>query len=274
MKVSIITPSYNQVDFIERTIQSVLTQDVDMEYIVIDGDSDDGTLKILEKYNGRLIWTSAKDKGQSDAVNKGLEMSSGEIIGWLNSDDIYLPGALKKAVKYFEENPECKWLYGRCKIIDQNDNEIRNFVTRYKNFISGKFCYSRLLIENFISQPAVFFRREIFQELGFASLDHHYAMDYELWLRLGKKYSPGVVPDYLACFRRHLYSKSESGYVKQFSEEYQIAKENTRNPFLLLLHKLNVFKIVAIYWLLGMKSEKRKNDIRSAKGRTSYPNSD
>ncbi|MCK5839629.1 MAG: glycosyltransferase, partial [Bacteroidales bacterium] len=262
MKVSIITPSYNQVDFIERTIQSVLTQDVDLEYIVIDGDSDDGTLKILEKYNGRLIWTSAKDKGQSDAVNKGLEMSSGEIIGWLNSDDIYLPGALKKAVKYFEENPECKWLYGRCKIIDQNDNEIRNFVTRYKNFISGKFCYSRLLIENFISQPAVFFRREIFQELVFASLDHHYAMDYELWLRLGKKYSPGVVPDYLACFRRHLYSKSESGYVKQFSEEYQIAKENTRNPFLLLLHKLNVFKIVAVYWLLGMKSEKRKNDIR------------
>ena len=83
-------------------------------------------------------------------------------------------------------------------------------------------------------------------------------MDYELWLRLGKKYSPGVIHDHLACFRRHLYSKSESGYVKQFSEEYQIAKENTNNPFLLLLHKLNILKIVAIYWLMGRRNEMRK----------------
>ena len=146
MKVSIITPSYNQRDFIERTIQSVLTQNIDLEYIVIDGGSKDGTLKVLEKYKARLIWTSAKDKGQSDAVNKGLDMSSGEIIGWLNSDDIYLPGALQKVIKYFEENPECKWLYGRCKIIDQHDKEIRKFITRYKNIISGKFSYRRLLI--------------------------------------------------------------------------------------------------------------------------------
>ena len=247
--ISIITPSLNQARFIERTIDSVLNQDVDfpVEYIVIDGCSTDGTIEVLRRYNGKIRVVSEPDRGMADALNKGVLMCTGEIIGWLNSDDTYLPGSLQKALSYFEHNPDCLWLYGNCHIVDDHDRKIRKWITAYKNRLSRKFSFKRLLIENFISQPAVFMRRKTLEEAGFIDQDLPTAMDYDLWLRLAKLGQPGYIDDYLACFRVHKDSISSMNYKDQFEEQYRIHKKYDQNPHLLLLHRIIIRLIVFIY---------------------------
>jgi glycosyltransferase involved in cell wall biosynthesis len=253
MRISIITPSYNQVQFIERTILSVLDQNYpNIEYIVMDGGSTDGTVEILKKYSDRIIWKSEKDEGQSDAINKGLKMATGDIVAYLNSDDTYEPGAFAKVADFFEKNPEKKWAYGKCKIINENDQEIRKPITFYKNLLLKKFSYSKLLSENFISQPATFWKREIHTQEGFFDESEHFCMDYEFWLRIGKNSPAGVINAYLANFRYYTNSKSGSVNKKQFQDELRIAKKYSRNNFLSIgLHYFNYFKIVSIYRLLN-----------------------
>jgi len=257
MKISIITPSFNQANFIERTIQSVLSQNYpDLEYIVMDGGSTDGTIEILKKYEGRIIWKSEKDNGQSDAINKGLKVATGDIVAYLNSDDIYEPGALNKVAEFFQNNPDKKWVYGKCKIINENDQEIRKPITTYKNLLLKKYSYAKLLSENFISQPATFWKREIHFELGFFDENEHYCMDYEFWLRTGKKYPAGVIDAYLANFRYYATSKSGSVNKKQFQDELRIAKKyGNRHKLSIILHYTNYWKIVAIYQLLNTFSK-------------------
>ena len=127
-KISIVTPSLNQGQFIKRTILSVLKQGChNIEYIVMDGGSTDNTVEILKKYEDRLIWKSEPDRGQSHAINKGFRMATGEIIGWLNSDDTYEPDALKTVIQFFSEHPEIDLIYGDCNMIDENDNIIGMF---------------------------------------------------------------------------------------------------------------------------------------------------
>ncbi len=256
VKISIVTPSFNQGKFIERTIRSVQEQvtGFPFEHIVVDGGSTDGTLAVLEHYTDRLRYTSGPDRGMQDALNKGFTMASGEIIGWLNSDDTYLPGALQKAGKFFEEHPDCMWLYGNCRIVDENDQEIRRLITAYKNRSSRKYSYKRLLVENFISQPAVFMRREALEAAGPLDLSLPTAMDYDLWLRLGRLGKPGYIDDDLAAFRVHGGSISSMNYKKQFEEQYRIHERYDRDPGLLAKHRMRIRFIVFIYSLL----EKRK----------------
>lgn len=253
MKISIITPSYNQAQFIERTILSVLNQNYsNLEYIIIDGGSTDGTVEILKKYSDRIIWKSEKDAGQSDAINKGLKIATGEIVAFLNSDDTYEPNTLQKISDFFENNLEKKWVYGKCKIINENDQEIRRPITWYKNLLLKKYSYSKLLSENFISQPAVFWKREIHAELGYFNEQEHFCMDYEFWLRLGAKYPASVINDYLANFRYYANSKSGSVNKKQFQDELRLAKKfGTDYPLSIILHKVNYYKIVFIYQFLN-----------------------
>lgn len=264
-KISVITPSFNQANYIERTIKSVLSQEVNFDYevIVMDGGSTDGTLDILEKYAGRIKWISAKDKGQSDAINKGIELSAGEIIGWLNSDDIYLPGTLQKVVNYFESHPRCQWLYGQCKIIDEDDQETRGWLTRHKERVSSNYRYERLLTENFISQPSVFIKKEALRASGPIDLSLHNAMDFDLWLRLGRQSEPGVMADYLACFRIHGKSKSTRNFIEQFHEQYAIHKKYDKKRSLLIIHKMKIYAIIAVYWIMEkfQKQERKKSII-------------
>jgi glycosyltransferase involved in cell wall biosynthesis len=213
----------------------------------MDGGSKDGTRDILQRYDHLIRWYSSKDNGQSDAINKGIAQCHGDIIGWLNSDDLYLPGALQQVFDFFEAHPHIKWVYGKCRIIDKNDREIRKLVTFYKNLISRTFNFKWLLVENYISQPAVFIKKEVLEELGAIDPELHYAMDYDLWLRIGAKYPAGVIRDYLACFRRHEDSKSESDYLRHFKEELHIAGKYHKGRFLLFIHKLNIYKIVFLY---------------------------
>lgn len=180
MKITVVTPSYNQGKFIKRTIESVLSQDIqDLEYIVMDGGSTDETVEILKSYGNRITWKSEKDKGQTDAVNKGIKMASGDIIGWLNSDDIYYPGAITKVMEVFEEHPEINVVYGNANHIREDDSFIEEYYTE-------DFDYERLKDICFICQPSLFFRKKLVDEYGYLDDKLQYCMDYDYWLRLGK----------------------------------------------------------------------------------------
>ncbi len=259
MRISIITPSYNQAHFIERTINSILNQDYhDLEYIVMDGKSTDDTVKILKSYKKRIIWKSEKDSGQSEAINKGLQIASGEIVAFLNSDDTYEPDALQKVADFFTKNPDKLWAYGKCKIIDENDVEIRRPITWYKNLLLNRYNYKKLLSENYISQPATFWRRKIHTEVGYLNENEHYVMDYEFWLRLGAKYPAGVIHRYLANFRMYDTSKSGSLSNPQFKDELRIAKTYSKGAKLpIFLHQINYFKIVWIYKFMAFVRRRR-----------------
>jgi GT2 family glycosyltransferase len=260
MKLTIVTPSYNQAPFIERTIASVLHQDYpSVEYIVMDGGSTDGTVEILERYSDRVIWTSEKDGGQSDAINKGLRLATGDVVAFLNSDDTYAPGALRKVASYFSQNPATQWAYGKCRIIDEHDREIRRPITLYKNLLLRKYSYRKLLAENFISQPATFWRREVHDEVGYLNEDEHYVMDYEFWLRLGRQYPAGVIGEYLASFRMYDSSKSGSLSNPQFSDELRVARSFSNGARLpILVHRFNYHKIV---WTYGLMAKVRRRAL-------------
>ena len=261
MKISIITPSYNQAQFIERTIQSILNQNYpNLEYIVMDGGSNDGTVEILKRYSKQITWKSEKDSGQSDAINKRLRAATGDIVAFLNSDDTYEPGALAKVAEFFAKNPEIKWAYGKCRIVNENDLEIRKPITWYKNFLLKKYSYRKLLAENFISQPATFWRRELLDEIGYIDEKEHYTMDYEYWLRIGQKYPAGVIDAYLADFRMYDESKSGSLANPQFIDELRIAKKYSKGARLpIFLHKINYFKIIWIYKLMALARQRKSH---------------
>ena len=212
MNISIVTPSYNQGRFIEKTIKSVLSQDIqDMEYWVVDGGSTDGTLRILQQYDDRLNWVSEKDAGQTDAVNKGIRFSDGDIIGWLNSDDIYYPGALAAVRNYFVQHPEVQILYGDADHIDETDGLIEPYPTEEWN-------YDRLLETCFICQPAVFFRRSLVEQVGELSTILQYCMDYEYWLRIGKITAMAHLPIRLAGSRLYPETKTLGSRQKVHEE--------------------------------------------------------
>ena len=251
--ISIVTPSFNQAGFIERTIKSVLSQDYpNFEYLVMDGGSTDGTVEILKKYGKKIVWRSEKDEGQGDAINKGLKLAKGEIFAYLNSDDVLAPGALKTAADSFSKNPRTKWVFGKCRIIDENDREIRKSITAYKNFWLERYHYNTLLVLNYISQPAVFWRREAYEKIGEFDPNEYWELDYDYWLRLGKKYPPGFIDKYLANFRVHQKAKTAMD-LKHFLGEVRVARKYTSNHFLIGLHYLNFLAIVLGYSILSQR---------------------
>jgi glycosyltransferase involved in cell wall biosynthesis len=250
-RLTVITPSYNQGEYIEETIRSVVEQGYpDLEYIVVDGGSTDATLSVLERYGNRLRWISEPDRGQSDAINKGLRISSGEIVAFLNSDDVYEPGALLKVGSFFEAHPDADWLTGRCRTIDQDGREIRRGVTRYKNFWLRLNSYRVLLVLNYISQPSTFWRRSVVDTVGPFDESLRYAMDYDYHLRVGRRFRLFVVDDYLAAFRVHSRSKAGSSASAQFVSDLEIARRHTGSRILLWLHAAHNALAVSVYRIL------------------------
>lgn len=257
-KISVVIPSFNMARFIDETIQSILGQDYpDTECIVIDGGSTDGTIDILKKYGDRITWVSEKDEGQSDAINKGLQRVTGDIFAYLNADDIYEPGCFKKVAGYFQDFPAARWLYGKCMVINEDGAEIRRAITRYKYFWQRRYSYNWLLVLNFIAQPAVFWRRELTEEIGLFDVSEHLAMDYDYWLRAGAMYQPGFIDDYLACFRLHSVSKSATGFITAAKAALKLGRKwaaSRKRGYLLPLQYLNFFIVIVIYSILGVFS--------------------
>ncbi|MDO8427031.1 MAG: glycosyltransferase family 2 protein, partial [Deltaproteobacteria bacterium] len=227
-----------------------------LEYLVIDGGSTDNTVSILKKYEKHLRWASEKDKGQSDAINKGIQKAAGEIIAYLNSDDTYEPGALKKAASFFMEHPSIKWATGMCRIIDTEDREVRKPITRYKNFLLRRYSYNILLVTNFISQPATFLRKELFKEFGLFDVNQHRVMDYDYWLKAGKLHKPGFIDDYLACFRVHQGSKTSSSFKDTFRQELDLARKYSDSRLINALHYASYLGICGIYAILDRAGRK------------------
>jgi glycosyltransferase involved in cell wall biosynthesis len=220
--VSIVTPSYNQGAFIEETILSVLSQDYPrIEYIVADGGSTDGTLDVLKKYEDRLIWSSESDEGQSDAINRGFQKSRGEILAWLNSDDVYLPGAVRTAADYLTAHPEVAMVYGDCNMIDEQGQ-----VVGWSIWVED-FDLRRLVEDlDYIYQPATFFRRQAFEDVGMLDIGLHYCMDYDFWIRIGKKYPVRHISRVLANGRVYPHTKTARGGEDRWREVFEVSQRH------------------------------------------------
>ena len=238
-KFSIITPTLNQARFIEKTILSVLNQNYpSLEYFVIDGGSTDETIEILEKYQDCLDWISEKDHGQVDAINKGLRLVTGDIVAYINSDDLYLPDTLNIISRFFMENIDAKIVTGKCVNIDIEGNETRPLIKFYKNLWLQVNYDNFLTITNYISQPATFWKREVINSVGYFNPKYRFAMDYDYWLRISQNHKIFIINEYLAKFRIYPTSITSSNSKKQFEEEYLIAKNYASNKYL-FLHKLH-----------------------------------
>ena len=219
LKFSIVTPSLNQAQFIRETIESVLGQDYPkLEYIVIDGGSADGTVDILRSYGDRLTWVSEPDHGQSDAINKGFRMASGDVFAWLNSDDTYLPGALKAVAGFFEENPSVALVYGDVLYINKDSQLL-------KRKLAPEFDNRKLLQWCFIPQPAAFFRRAVWHEVGGLEDSLQHAFDWDLWLRMTSVCEVRKLPITVATFRWHGQSKTfASAYDQNYEAIYVVRR--------------------------------------------------
>ncbi len=254
-KISVITPSLNQAGYIERTIQSVLEQNYpNLDYIVVDGGSTDGTIEILKRYGSRLTWISEKDSGQSDAINKGMSMATGDILAYLNSDDIFEPGALTTVAARFMADPSIMWLTGRCRIIDEDDREVRSIITAYKDLLLDHYRYALLLIANPICQPATFWKKEVTDEIGLFDPDESLVMDYDYWLRIGKRYQPAIMDENLAAFRVHSQSKTSRGRFLMIQREYAVSRKYSRSVFINVLHYLHAAGMGIAYLIIDMFS--------------------
>jgi glycosyltransferase involved in cell wall biosynthesis len=210
--VTVVTPSFNQGRFIRDTIESVLSQDYpNLEYMVIDGGSTDDTLSILQSYGHRFAWVSEPDGGQAHAINKGWRCAKGEILAWLNSDDIYQQGAIRTAVEFLMHNQQVGMVYGEAHHVDESGQSIDRYPTE-------PFDPDRFFERCSICQPTVFVRRAVIEDVGYLNESLNFCLDYELWVRIAKKYTPAYVPQYLAKSRLHQECKTIKYRVKVHKE--------------------------------------------------------
>jgi glycosyltransferase involved in cell wall biosynthesis len=223
-KISLVTPSLNQGRFIRATIESVLSQGYpDLDYRVQDGESTDGTLAVLREFEARVPFVSGKDAGQADAINRGLARATGEVLGYLNSDDVLLPGALAAVGETFASDPDLVFVWGRASYLDEAGNAVSPYLVRPD-------AIKRLADACFIAQPAAFFRRKVWEEIGLFDESLHHTMDYDYWLRIAARYPASrtrFLDRELAGCRMHADAKTVAGWSRALDEIFALVKKHT-----------------------------------------------
>ena len=245
--LTIVTPCLNAAATIGQTLESVAPQlrDGD-EHLVVDGGSTDGTQELLRAAGVRFV--SEPDRGLSDAMNKGIELAEGDVLGWLNADDVLLPGALDAVRAAFQGRPEAEWAAGICTIIDADGTEIRKGVTAYKRALLRRYSLRALLTQNFVMAPATFVRRQAYRAVGGFDERFAYSMDYDVWLQLARRGDPVVVDRPLAAFRMAGESLSMTGFERQFDEHLTNAREHGHgHPVPVAVNAVTSRLIVLVY---------------------------
>ena len=238
---SIITPSFNQVRYLESTIRSVLDQDYpNIEYIIVDGGSEDGSVEVIRRFSDRLAWwVSEKDRGQTDAINKGFARANGEILAWLNSDDTYEPHAITEAVGFLQSRPEVGLVYGDANFIDENGCFIGRFPAAQTDY--------RRLRQGFVHVPqqAAFWRADLWRKVGPLDPSFYFAMDYDLWTRLAALAPVEYTARLWANFRLHTQGKTISADERCWNEMLKVHFRDGGTWLGILPAKYAIRKIVA-----------------------------
>jgi glycosyltransferase involved in cell wall biosynthesis len=238
--VSIVTPSYNQAAYLEETIISVLDQDYqNLEYIIVDGGSNDGSLEIIEKYANELAWwVSESDRGQTDAINKGFSRAKGEILAWINSDDTYLPGAISESVEFLDSHPDIGLVYGDANLVDEDGEVIGRFPARQTD--------NRRLMRGHvhIPQQASFFRADIWRLVGPLDPSFYFAMDYDLWVRISQQSPIEYYPRLWANFRLHGDAKSIEADDRCWPEMVRVHRREGGSRFSWLSFKATIRPLI------------------------------
>lgn len=255
MRVSIVTPSFNQARYIETTIRSVLEQDYpSLEYIIVDGGSTDGSLDVIERHADKLAWwVSEKDNGQTDALNKGFARAQGDILAWLNSDDTYQPGAITAAVKYLAEHPEVGMVYANTNFIDDNGRALGLFPAAQTDYRRLRQGYVH------IPQQAAFFRADLWRQVGPLDPDFYFAMDYDLWVRLARLAPFAYLADQTwANFRLHNNGKTIAADDRCWPEMLKVHYRDGGSFFAPIVAKYYLRKLVAplLNWRRQQKMQK------------------
>jgi glycosyltransferase involved in cell wall biosynthesis len=243
--VSIVTPSFNQVRYLEETIRSVLEQDYPrIEYMVVDGGSTDGSLDLIKKYTDELAWwVSEADKGQTDAINKGFGRAKGQILAWINSDDTYVPEAVSAAVKYLGEHPDVGMVYADCNFIDEGGQVIGKFgaaQTDYKRLRQGYVH---------IPQQTMFFRAELWRAVGPLDPSFYFAMDYDLWTRIASRAEIKYLSRQTwANFRIHTSGKTIVADDHCWPEMLRVHYRDGGSFFSIMVAKYYIRKLIAPLW--------------------------
>lgn len=251
--VSIVTPSFNQAEYLEETIRSVLEQDYPrIEYIVIDGGSTDGSVDVIKKYEDRIaFWVSERDRGQTDAINKGLERAKGEILAWINSDDTYHPKAVGEAVEFLMNHPNVAMVYADCNFIDEQGRVIGKFASRQTDYKKLRRGYVH------IPQQTTFFRAAYWREVAPLDPSFYFAMDYDLWVRIAArapiKYLPGRT---WANFRIHASSKTNVNDERGWKEMLRVHYRDGGSFFSVIVAKYYLRKIIGPLWKWRIRKSK------------------
>jgi len=244
--VTVVTPSYNQGRFIRATIESVLSQDYPhVEYIVMDGGSTDDTASVVKDYASRLTFVSENDRGQSHAINKGFQRGKGTLLSWLNSDDLYLPGAIRAAVEGFKRNPLAGAVYGEGYLIDGD-----GAITRRFPWTEPINLWKLMHLSDYILQQTVFFRRDVLDDVGYLDEDLNFTMDWDVLIRIGCKYPLEYIPLFMGCLREHGEAKTSAGGVERVRELGRLLRHHTglRLPPGHIVYGLDTYQKICCEW--------------------------